>query len=215
MGFGRGSIALGVFPTPLGNADKSKVTFSLKFLRWNGNTWFCATQKKQNKKNPLHVPNLIPKVNQLLELCFYRKCLSGNFNRKPIILMLFVKLLKVLLSRKKRDPFHPQSSRENKILIIYENSFCGGRGLRKSKWLQQTSEVPLWCLTTTQPQTAGGATLTEPTQAQHWIQPLKVEGFWFPFNIPHAESQHYPLTTTTKKDAYSISNFHLDSIFYI
>lgn len=65
----------------------------------------------------------------------------------------------------------------------------------------------LWCLTTIQPQTAGGATLTEPTQAQHWIQQLKVEGFWFPFNTPHAESQHYPLTTTTKKDVYSNCKF--------
>lgn len=89
------------------------------------------------------MPNLIPKVNQLLELCFYRKCLSGNFNRKPIILMLFVKLLQVLLSRKKRDSFNPQSSRENKTLIIYENSFCGGGDCGRANAFSKLRRFPM------------------------------------------------------------------------
>lgn len=42
-------------------------------------------------------------------------------------------------------------------------------------------------------QNSGVAPLSKSTQAQHWIQQLNVQGFWFPFNTPHIESQRYQL----------------------
>lgn len=49
-------------------------------------------------------------------------------------------------------------------------------------------------------QNFGVAPLIKSTQAQHWIQRLKVQGFWFSFNTPHIDSQHYQLK---KKKVYS------------